>query len=72
MSQLVEVLAAEHDAFLSLDKSEAAAHLQQELFDLFQDRGFKILLRIGAAQAEEVQEVGIFENQIGCQLVFFS
>ena len=64
----VVVVAIDHDPLLALDKGEAAAQREQELLDLAEERRLQVLLAVRVAEAEEVQQVRILEDEFGREL----
>lgn len=68
----IEVVSVDDNPFLAVDEGETAAQLQNEALDLAQDGGFQVLFAVGVGQAEEVEEVGIAEDQVGSQDVLLA
>ncbi len=66
----VEVVGVDGDAFLASEEGEAAAEFEQEGFDFPEDGVFDILFKVAVAQTEEVEDVGIAEDEGGGEPVF--
>lgn len=58
----IKVVAVNDHALLALYKRKAPAQFQDEGFQLAQDGGFQIGLVVALAQAQEVEEVRVFED----------
>ena len=65
----VVVVTVEGDALLPLDEREAGAELEEEALDFAQQRRLEVLLAVGVAQAEEVEQVGVLEDEVRRDLV---
>jgi hypothetical protein len=50
-------------------KANPMPNPKDETLQISKDCIFKILLAVGVLQAEEVQEIGITEDEISCQFV---
>ena len=59
----IEVVGIDLEAFLAGEEGKAVAEFEQEGFDLAEDGVFEILLEVAVAEAEEVEDVGIAENE---------
>src|ERR1035437_8372831 len=55
-------------ALLAGHKTETHAQFQDERFHLPQNCRLQILLRVGVLQTQEIENVGIAENQVGVTL----
>src|ERR1017187_3823181 len=53
-------------------ETEAYPQFEDEGFHLPQDRRLQILLGVGVFQPEKIEDVGIAEDQIGCELIFLA
>ena len=60
----IEVLPADHDAFLPGEEGELRAELQQEALELAKNCRLQVLLGISIVQTEKIEQVGVFEDQI--------
>ena len=65
----VVVVAVERDALLAFDEGEARAQLEEKTLDLAQQGGLEVLLTVGVFEPEEIEHVGVLENEVGSQLV---
>ena len=68
----VVVFTIYRDAFLSSDKGEANAKLQDEGLQFAKNRGLQIFLAVSVVQPEEIEEVGIAEHEVGRELVLLA
>src|SRR2546422_10591349 len=68
----IEILSIDGNTLLAFNESKSDAQFENEGFHLAQDGRFQILLSITVFQPEEIKDVGIAKNQIGCELIFFS
>ena len=57
---------------LACDEAEAAAQLEDERLDLPQDRRLDVLFPEGVLESQEIEEVGIAEDEVGRQLVLLA
>src|ERR1039457_5860921 len=53
-------------------ETEAYPQFEDEGFHLPQDRRLQILLGVSVFQPEKIEDVGIAEDQIGCELIFLT
>lgn len=65
----VEIVGVDGDAFLPGEESEAVAEFEQKRLDLAEDGVFEVTFEIAIAQAEEVEDVGIPEDEGGREFV---
>ena len=66
----VKVFTIDHDALLPGQEGESAAQLHDEALHLSQDGCFEILLLVGVLEPEEVEQIGISQDQIGRDEIF--
>ena len=65
----VVIFIVDRDSPLASHETEIRAQYQQEVLQVAQDRGFKVLLAVSVPQSEKVQEVGIAEGQIRARVI---
>ncbi len=61
----VEVVVVDLEAFLAGDEAEACAEFEEELFDVAEDGVFEVFFEVVVVEVEEVEDVGIFEEEVG-------
>lgn len=65
----VEVVGVDGDAELAGLEGEALAEFEEEGFEFAQDGVLEILFQVAVAKAEEVEDVGIAEDEVGAEFV---
>jgi hypothetical protein len=65
----VEVVGVDLDAGLAAEEGEAVAEFEEEGFEFAQDGVFEVLFEVTVLEAEEIEDVGIAEDEIGGELV---
>ena len=65
----VEVVGIDLDAGLASEEGEAAAEFEEEGFEFAQDGVLEVFLEVAVFEAEEVEDVGIAEDEVRGELV---
>ena len=65
----VEILVADGHPFLAREEGEVTAEFQQKPLEFLQNGRFQIAFTVGILQAEEIKQVRVAENELGCQPV---
>ena len=60
------------DSLLPFEKGKPDTQFQDERLHFPQDRSFQVLFGVGVLEAKEVEQVGIAEDQVRRELVFFA
>ena len=66
----VEVVGIDLDAELAGLEGEALAEFEEEGFEFAEDGVFKVFFQIAVLETEEVEDLGITEDEVRCELVF--
>src|SRR4051794_10264662 len=65
----VKILVTDGHPFLAREEREVRTKFQKESLEFLQDCRLQISLAVSILQTQEIEQVGIAENELGCQPV---
>jgi hypothetical protein len=64
----MKIVLADTDTLLPGDEGEAAAQFEQHALDLAQDGALEVAFAVGTLEPQQVEQVGIAEDDVGAHL----